>query len=160
MNLIGILAICAPASPAVAPAVDAKSARSTNFAINLFKREALDTKHNVVISPFSAYMALGMTANGASGRTRSQMAQVLGVSGDDFPGFNTSNHTLVQALTKKADVLFDFANISNVFTHSLTNTGDSKLEIANALYADNAYPFKQSFLDLCQKEYLAERRSG
>jgi serine protease inhibitor len=156
LNLLIGIAICTQAVSALPSADDPKPAKSTDFAISLFKHEAAATKRNVLISPFSIYMALGMTANGASGETKLQMAQTLGVNGDDFKSFNASNHIILKALTNNADGPFDFANMFNTIWQSMTNTGGAKLETANALYADNTYPFKQSFLDLCQKEYLAE----
>lgn len=49
-------------------------------AVNMEEEEAI----NVLISPYSVYMALGMTANGASGESHSQMEDVLGMKTDDI----------------------------------------------------------------------------
>lgn len=57
------------------------------FGVQLFKNALNleeDDGKNVLISPYSVYMALGMTANGASGESHSQMEEVLGMKIDDI----------------------------------------------------------------------------
>jgi serpin B len=51
----------------------------TDFAVRLFQQSAEDNK-NTLISPLSVISALAMTANGAEGKTLSQMEEVFGVS--------------------------------------------------------------------------------
>ena len=55
------------------------AAASAEFAANLLKHAA-DSGENAVVSPYSVLIALAMTANGASGETRTQMETVLGLS--------------------------------------------------------------------------------
>lgn len=49
---------------------------TADFSVNLLKNSVSKEK-NTMISPMSAYIALGMTANGADGNTRSQFEKVL-----------------------------------------------------------------------------------
>src|SRR5687767_5371251 len=57
-------------------------AGSNEFAFDLFRTGNLaQHKANVFISPLSASMALGMTANGANGATYDEMRAVLRLSG-------------------------------------------------------------------------------
>lgn len=54
------------------------AAAATNFAVGLLQGSAAGTD-NCVLSPYSAMLALAMTANGASGETLAQMEAVLGL---------------------------------------------------------------------------------
>jgi serpin B len=91
-----------------------------------------------LISPFSAYAALSMTANGASGATLSQMTQMLGTSPEQLDQLNQLHAKWMKSLTSSSGV---------------------KLEIANAIYSDESTPFKQSFISLCQTKFGAEAHS-
>ena len=52
----------------------------TKFALELFQNAVneSDTGENIMVSPYSVVQALGMTANGASGETKTQMEQTIG----------------------------------------------------------------------------------
>lgn len=51
----------------------------TGFYLNLFQQaEKTNPDKNVLVSPYSAVQALGMTANGADGSTKAEMEQTLG----------------------------------------------------------------------------------
>lgn len=54
------------------------AAAAANFAVGLLQGNAAGTD-NCVLSPYSAMLALAMTANGASGETLAQMEAVLGL---------------------------------------------------------------------------------
>jgi serpin B len=108
---------------------------STEFSLKLFEQFAQKSDDNVVISPFSAYIALSMALNGAAGSTSKQMSESLAVS-TTIDSLNTSNKSLLTALAK--------------------TDGKVQLEIGNAIFCDTSIPFKKSFLDLCQQKYDAE----
>ena len=59
---------------------DAFISGQTEFYLNLFKNAVKQEEKdkNILISPYSVVQALGMTANGADGQTRSEMETVLG----------------------------------------------------------------------------------
>jgi serine protease inhibitor len=127
-----------PCQQAIALEHKAKQAISTDFALNLFRHETVDLSKNVFISPFSAYMALSMATNGAAGQTKAQMAQMIGAPVGDLSQFNASNREVLLALNKNTHV---------------------RMEIADALFADQRFPLQQSFLDLCRASYAAEVRN-
>ena len=108
---------------------------STNFALKLFSAAPNKANENVLVSPFSAFAALSMTLNGASGMTRQQMAGVLGINAGAVDELNQKNKALFAALNANKDV---------------------RLEIANAIYADSRTPFEKSFIELCRNFYGAE----
>jgi serpin B len=56
---------------------------SNHFTFDLYKKLAEDEKGNVIVSPFSAHTALGMTSFGARGQTRDQMTNVLHLPKDE-----------------------------------------------------------------------------
>ncbi len=108
------------------------------FALKLFAEETTGRAGNVLISPFSAYFALDMVLNGAAGKTREQMAAVLGTPTEQIDKLNQQNEECIKSLNSSSGV---------------------KLEVANAIYSDRSAPFKQSFIDLCQSKYSAEAHS-
>lgn len=83
-----------------------------NFSIELFKKAAGDDladNRNVLLSPESAIMALGMTANGANGDTLDSMLDVLcgGLPIDDF----NSNMLNMKNMSENSEGLtFNIAN--------------------------------------------------
>jgi serine protease inhibitor len=103
-------------------------AGSNDFAFDLFRTGNL-TQHkaNVFISPISASMALGMTANGANGATYDEMHTALRLSGatrEDVDGGYKSLITLLRGLDPQTN-----------FT------------IANSIWYERTFPFNTSFLD-------------
>jgi serine protease inhibitor len=124
--------------PIMAADVSLNQANSTDFSLKLFKQVAKDSSKNVLVSPFSAYEALSMTANGADGSTKAAMAKVLGVSAETFGALNDRNHAVLSELNSNDKV---------------------QMEIANAIYADSNTKFRSSFIDLCAQIYQAEART-
>ena len=94
---------------------------------------------NVVVSPYSAYTALCMTTNGAHGKTRQEMAETLGFTADEMDAINKRNLKIMNALQTQSDTC--------------------KIEIANAIFADQNFPFKESFKAKCGEFYHAEAQS-
>ena len=93
---------------------------ATDFAVRLF-REAYDG-NNTLISPLSAMLALAMTANGAKGKTLSQMESAFGMSLDDLNEFFYSYRT------------------------GLVQTEKSKLTLANSIWLRGSFNVKSAFL--------------
>ncbi len=114
---------------------------STDFALKLFEQSVKGKQENVLISPFSAYIALSMTANGAAGTTLDQMTQVLRVRVDDLNTLNQRNQAVLATLAQDSG-------------------SGLQIDIANAIFADSSTPFKHSFIDLCKQRYGAEVRSA
>jgi serpin B len=87
--------------------------RSGNaFGLELMRQVvARDARPNIVLSPLSASMALGMTMNGAANATFDAMRATLGFGGLGQAEINESYRTLLDLLTKlDPEVRFDIAN--------------------------------------------------
>lgn len=115
-------------------------AASNDFAFDLFRTGNLSQhKANVFMSPLSASMALGMTANGANGTTYDQMRTGLRLEGATREEVNESYKSLI-ALLRGLDPSTDF-------------------RIANSIWYRLGFPFHSSFLDE-SKQYFDARVEG
>lgn len=112
-------------------------AGSNEFAFDLFRTGNLaQHKANVFISPLSASMSLGMTANGANGATYDEMKSTLRLSGatrEDVGGGYKSLITLLRGLDPSTN-----------------------FSIANSIWYEQTYPFNAPFLDE-SKQYFDAR---
>ncbi|HUF11767.1 MAG TPA: serpin family protein [Longimicrobiales bacterium] len=102
------------------------SANDFTFAL-LARAAATEDGPNLVLSPLSASMALGMLLNGATGETRAEMEEALRLAGLDPHDINAGYHDLVELLTGLDD--------------------DVAVDIANAVWARQGVPFEPTFLD-------------
>jgi serine protease inhibitor len=103
-------------------------AGSNDFAFDLFRTGNLaQHKTNVFISPLSASMALGMTANGAAGQTYDEMHSTLRLAG-----------------ASRADV---GAGYKSLIALLLGLDPGTKFTIANSIWFDQAFPVNAPFLD-------------
>lgn len=118
-----------------------KAAESRNsFGLDLFKKLALEKKEaNLLISPFSISTALGMTYNGARRDTKKAMASVLGFSDASNQKINDEAKAILTSMGKVG--------------------GNTRLEVANALFANQNVSFKRDFLDTNKNFYDATARS-
>jgi serine protease inhibitor len=107
-----------------------------NFALKLFRRmNTEELNNNIVISPLSISMALGMTVNGANGSTRDSMLRTLELQGISMDDVNDSYRTLI-------DLLLGL---------------DSKVqfEIGNSIWYRDTWEFEKTFFDVCAKNFDA-----
>jgi serine protease inhibitor len=103
-------------------------AGSNDFAFDLFRTGNLaQHQANVFISPLSASMALGMTANGANGATYDEMRTALRLNGATREDVGGGYKSLI-ALLRGLDPGTDF-------------------KIANSIWYEQTFPFNASFLD-------------
>lgn len=114
-----------------------------NFGVNLFK-EALkeDLQPNVLISPLSAFMCLGMIANGAENATLAQFEAVLG---SDISNVNAFGNKLLNQ-TDKTVKLADSVWIKN----GAVNVEENYLKTVKEIY--NAEVFRSDFNALTLKD--------
>ncbi len=140
-----VLASVAPLLADSAPA-----AKATNeFGLDLFRRIATGDG-NVCLSPYSIESALAMTFAGAEGQTRDEMASVLHLAKDD------SVHASFAALRQQ---------LHEVAERSVKRIADSKkfggpqepitLAVANRLFPQKSYNFRENFLALVKDRYAA-----
>jgi len=108
-----------------------------SFGFKLFKEvNNEDGNKNVVISPLSISMALGMTVNGAAGETRDAMLKTMELYGLSMDEVNQSYRTLIDLL----------ANLDPKV----------KFDLANSIWYRDNFPFEQTFFDLCKQYFDAE----
>ena len=111
-------------------------------------RQLATGNENLCISPYSINSALAMTFLGADGGTRSEMARVLHFpNGGDVPAsFSALQHSLEQMSAKTADLVKEskkFGGPSEPIT----------LNIANRLFAQKTYHFREAFLSLVKQNF-------
>jgi serpin B len=128
------------------------AAEATNqFAVDLHRQLATD-ENNLCISPYSIESALAMTFAGADGETRTEMARVLHFTGDASPvsaSFASLQHSLEEMSAKTVELAKkskEFGGPSEPIT----------LNIANRLFAQKDYDFRQDFLSVVKRNYGAE----
>ena len=133
----------APADPTEATAA---AASVTTFGLDLYHRMLADpdlSKGNMVFSPTSIALALGMARAGAKGDTASEMDDVLHTDGwaELGPGLNA----LDQAIVSRDGTYTD----DEGKTHSLA------LRIANSTFAQRGWSMEQAFLDAIAEAFGA-----
>ena len=124
------------------PAADVKTLVDGNnaFALDIY-RSLHSESGNLILSPYSMSLALAMPYAGAHGETESQMANVL-------------HFTQSQAVLHPAFNALDLA-LAEVPTDLRKNQDPLTLSIANAVWAEQTYPFQQDYLDTIALNYGA-----
>jgi serpin B len=124
------------------------AAKATNeFAIDLY-RQLASGDNNLCVSPYSVETALAMTFAGADGDTRTEIARVLHLSND--PNVFASFSSLQQSLQEMSAKTTELAKQSKRFGgHSEPIT----LNIANRLFAQKGYNFRENFLALVKQNF-------
>jgi serpin B len=126
------------------------AANATNeFAVDIHRQLATGDE-NLCVSPYSIESALAMTFAGADGETRTEMTRVLHLGNDaDVPAsFSALQRSLEEMTAKTAELAKEskkFGGPSEPIT----------LNIANRLFAQKEYDFRQSFLSLVRQNYGA-----
>jgi serpin B len=112
-------------------------ARSNRFGAELL-REVLadDDRDNVILSPLSASMALGMTMNGTDGETFDAIRGGLGFEVLSQEEINDAYRGLIELLTELDPTV--------------------RFDIANSVWAREEIPFHQSFFDVVSASFEAE----
>jgi serpin B len=125
------------------------AAKATNeLAVDLH-RQLATRDDNLCVSPYSIESALAMTFAGADGETRTEMARVLHLTNDsaDVPAsFAALQHSLEQMSAKTAELVKQskkFGGPSEPIT----------LNIANRLFAQKGYAFREAFLSLVKQNF-------
>jgi len=114
--------------------------RSNDFGVELFRRVvADDDRPNVVISPLSASMALGMTLNGARGETFDGMRAALAFDGLAQEDINRAYRDLIDLLTTLDPAV--------------------RFDIANAIWANETIAFRQDFFQTVRQAFDAQAAS-
>ena len=136
-------------------AVAAHGARSFDLAAKATNELGVDLYHqfgaggdNLCISPYSIDSALAMTFAGADGETRTEMARVLHFGND--AGVPASFSALQSSLEQMSAKTAELVKRSKKFggpSEPLT------LSIANRLFAQAGYPFREAYLSLVKQNF-------
>lgn len=113
---------------------------NNSFALDLYQAVRSESG-NLVFSPYSISLALAMTYAGARGGTETQMENVLHFTLGQFPTHYSFN-ALDLGLMQRGQALDE-------------DQEPMKLNIANAVWAEQTYPFLQEFLDTLAVNYGA-----
>jgi serine protease inhibitor len=130
---------------------DIAAGATNQFAVDLHRQLATD-ENNLCVSPYSIESALAMTFAGADGDTRTEMARVLHFTGDASSvsaSFASLQHSLEEMSAKTAELAKkskEFGGPSEPIT----------MNVANRLFAQKDYDFRQDFLSLVKRNYGAE----
>jgi serine protease inhibitor len=120
--------------------LDKKSAQlieaDNAFGLKAFQKiREMSDKENIMVSPLSISVALAMAYNGADGKTKTEMEEVMHLNGLTVNEINASYKMLIAALQSLDD--------------------DVVFEIANAIFYAQEFSVKQDFLNINQQNYDA-----
>lgn len=117
----------------------AVSASNTTFGLELFREVVpASERPNVLVSPLSVSMALGMTANGARDETWDAMRTTLGFGGMSEAEVNAAYRGLIDQLEARARGV--------------------EWRLANSVWHERTFPVEQAFLDVLRTSFDAEAR--
>ncbi|MGD0057361.1 MAG: serpin family protein, partial [Methanomassiliicoccales archaeon] len=146
-----------PARQEVSPEMKALAAGQNTFALDLYS-SIRGQKGNLFFSPYSISNALTMTWAGAAGPTAGEMASVLHLpgSGPFTPAGGTGAPETPQP---KADpqawrtATIQAAAALQKRLNAAGAKGGFQLAVANALWGQKGYPFKQDYLALINENF-------
>jgi serpin B len=101
------------------------------FGLNLFRQLYNDIDNNIFCSPYSIFVALAMTYEGARGTTATEMKDVLNIEQD-----NESFHQYMLSL-------YEYMNKNSEYN----------ISTANALWVKEEFELLQNYLDIIQTYY-------
>jgi serpin B len=126
------------------------AASATNqFGLDLYRRIATGDS-NLCLSPYSVSSALAMTFAGADGKTREEMARVL-----HLPQTTDDIHNSFAVLEKSLTAMAEESKQAERWKKSEKAGDPITLTIANRLFAEKGYNFRESFLTLAKNSYNA-----
>ena len=113
-----------------------KVSLENRFSFEIFREvSTLSNKPNTFFSPLSLHFALGMLYNGASGETRTEMAEVLGMA-------NFTDMEINEYYKKMSEALLNI-------------DPKTEMSIANSIWCRNGFPVKQPFIEINKKYFDA-----
>ena len=127
---------------------DLAAIATNQLAVDLHRQLATGNE-NLCVSPYSIESALAMTFAGADGETRSEMARVLHFPSDAsaVPASFASLQRSLEEMSAKTAELVKQAKRFGGPSEPIT------LAIANRLFAQKGYDFRQAFLSIVKQNY-------
>ena len=108
----------------------------TAFSFDFIDRINASGKEDYIISPLSMQFLLGMILNGAQGATADEICSVLGYGSGEVDAVNEYVHSLLKQLPDMDK--------------------QTTLSIANAIFVDDGWPLKDSYVKAVEKNYDAK----
>src|SRR5437879_5263302 len=145
-----IFAAVAAFTPLRAADFDLAAGATNHLGIDLHRQLARG-EENLCLSPYSIQSALAMTFAGADGETRTEMARVL-----HFPSDGDAIHASFAALQNSLNEMAQ--KTAKIAEQSTKHSGPSEpitLSIANHLFAQSGYDFRDTFQALVKEFYGA-----
>jgi len=125
-----------------APLVTHLSDAINKMTANLYSAIRNDDASNIVVSPYSIHTAVSMLYHGTKGLTKTQLERALGFNGITEESVKTENRALLRSYRRRK--------------LELNNT---KIEIANSLFADDTFPVDTDYQTLLKEFYLTKVRT-
>src|SRR5258708_1824552 len=154
MNLpriwIVLCAVAAALTSVKAADFDLAASATNQVGVDLYRQLARD-ENNLCLSPYSIESALAMTFAGADGETKTEMARVLHFQ-NDGDAIHASFAALQSSLAEMSQ------KTAKIAEQSKKHSGPSEpitLSIANHLFAQSGYDFRDAFQQLVKKFYGA-----
>jgi|LSQX01.3.fsa_nt_gb serpin B len=116
------------------------------FACNLYREVASDAKGNLIFSPFSVHMALGMVYAGAKGTTQEAMADTLCIAPDLDLAAAYGSLTSALPLREVGYQPDEWA------------AGEPELLVANGIWADHGFQYRPEYVETVGPAYDPELR--
>ncbi len=117
---------------------------NTRFALDLYQELRAAAEGNLFISPLSISLALAMTYTGANGDTAGQMAETL--------GFDLAPDDIGPTFRELVDDLLTRGTAEDSSDGEVTARA---LNIANALWGEETYPFSEDFMTNLEDDFGA-----
>ena len=127
---------------ASAAEMDELVAGNNAFAFSLYQAVREGQEGNFIYSPYSISLAAAMVYAGARGETEQQMADTL-------------HFTLPQERLHPAFNALGLELASRGADPGFFRSGDFELTIANAVWGQRGYPFREDYLDILARDYDA-----
>ena len=129
---------------------------NNRFALELYAR-LRGNEGNLFFSPYSISTALAMTYSGARGTTAGQMAKVLRFPTEHNKTLDSDNqgrpfHRIEKGLMSDQRLAAAFGKLQKYLKGDPKREG-CELSVANALWGQKGYEFKEQFLDFVQDNY-------
>jgi len=117
---------------ATTESVSSLSDSMNDFSFDLYQHLGVESDENIFFSPYSIFVALAMTYEGARGDTAQQMKNVLGFEQNDEVSLCSFGR------------IYNLLNIDSEYT----------LNTANALWTQKDYPFLEEYLNFINNYYM------
>ncbi len=129
---------------------DAFNDSLNGFSISLFQRHSsMNKRGNLLLSPLSAYLALGMVRNGATGKTGAEMDAAFQAEAVSVDERNLGIQAMLDVLKPS----------SGAFPKGILADRTADWSIANSIWADSSFKMEKEFLQKSVTHFHADVRS-